>query len=59
MCVYENKQILFMGDSITALGTSESRLVGYFNEILKPSHFVNIAVYAASISAKGLEYINF
>ena len=35
----ENLKILFMGDSITALNTSELGWVGYFNEIIKPQHF--------------------
>ncbi len=45
---YENKKILFMGDSITALDTSERGWIRYFNEIIKPSHFVNVAVSGAS-----------
>lgn len=45
---YQNKRILFFGDSITALGTEECGWVGYFNEIVKPSHFENVAVYGAT-----------
>lgn len=44
---YENKKILFMGDSITELNTCERGWVKYFNEIIKPSHFVNTAVSGA------------
>ena len=44
----ENLKILFMGDSITALNTSERGWVGYFNEIIKPQHFENVAVSGAS-----------
>lgn len=49
---FENKKILFMGDSITALNTCERGWVRYFNEIIKPSHFVNVAVSGASIEDK-------
>ena len=41
---YENKKILFMGDSITALGV----WVKYFVEIIKPEKYVNIAVSSAT-----------
>ncbi len=41
---YKGKKILFMGDSITALGV----LVEYFNEIMEPKKFVNIAVSSAT-----------
>ncbi len=40
---YRNKRILFMGDSITALGG----WVNEFNKLIKPSFFVNIAVGGA------------
>ena len=49
MDVY-SKRILFLGDSITALGTTERGWVGYFNEIVKPSAFVNLAVSGARLS---------
>ncbi len=49
---WENKRILFMGDSITALGTEPRGWVGYFNEIIKPSFFVNVAVSGATIEDK-------
>lgn len=45
--MFQNPRILFMGDSITALGTTERGWVGYFNEIIKPSHFENVAVSGA------------
>jgi hypothetical protein len=45
---YEGKRILFMGDSITALGGWVKR----FNEIVKPAHFVNVAVSGATWSDK-------
>ncbi len=38
-------KILFMGDSITALGG----WVKCFNEIVKPTHFVNVAVSSATL----------
>ena len=41
---------LFLGDSITALNTTERGWVKYFNEIIKPSHFVNLAVSGARLS---------
>ena len=41
---YTNKKILFMGDSITALGV----WVNYFVEIMKPKKYVNIAVSSAT-----------
>ena len=41
---YKNKKILFMGDSITALGV----WVKYFIEIMKPEKYVNIAVSSAT-----------
>ena len=50
--MWENKRILFMGDSITALGTAERGWVGYFNDIIKPSHFINVAVSGATIEDK-------
>lgn len=53
---YENKRILFMGDSITALGTSERGWVKYFNEIIKPSFFVNVAVVGATWDDHGAVY---
>lgn len=46
----ENKRILFLGDSITALNTTERGWVRYFNEIIKPSFFVNLAVSGARLS---------
>lgn len=45
---YEGKRILFMGDSITALNTDVRGWVRYFNEIVKPAHFVNVAVPGAT-----------
>ena len=47
MANYEGKRILFMGDSITALNTDVRGWVRYFNEIVKPAHFVNVAVPGA------------
>lgn len=47
---YKNKRILFMGDSITALGTCERGWVKYFNEIIEPSFFMNTAVAGARLS---------
>lgn len=47
---YKNKRILFLGDSITALGISERGWIKYFNEIIEPSHFVNVAVSGARLS---------
>ncbi|MBO5908495.1 MAG: SGNH/GDSL hydrolase family protein [Clostridia bacterium] len=44
---YKNKRILFMGDSITELGTGDRGWVKYFNEIIEPSFFVNVAVIGA------------
>lgn len=41
---YKNKKILFMGDSITALGV----WVNHFIEIMKPEKYVNIAVSSAT-----------
>lgn len=49
---YDNKNILFMGDSITALGTDKRGWIRYFNEIIKPAHFVNVAVPGATIEDK-------
>ena len=43
-------RILFLGDSITALGTTERGWVRYFNEIVKPSFFVNLSVSGARLS---------
>lgn len=40
----KNPKILFMGDSITALGA----WVKIFNEIIRPEYFVNIAVSSAT-----------
>lgn len=40
----ENLRILFMGDSITAV----TQWVPMFNEVVRPAHFVNIAVSAAT-----------
>ena len=47
---YKNKKILFMGDSITALGTGERGWVKYFNEIIEPSFTVNTAVIGAKLN---------
>lgn len=47
---YKNKRILFLGDSITALNTCDRGWVKYFNEIIQPSFFVNIAVSGARLS---------
>lgn len=47
---YKNKRILFLGDSITALDTGERGWIKYFNEIIEPSHFVNVAVSGARLS---------
>ena len=47
---FENKKTLFLGDSITALGTGERGWVGYFNQAVKPSFFVNLAVSGARLS---------
>lgn len=42
---YKNKKILFLGDSVTASKLPTARYwVGYFNEIIKPSLYVNVAV---------------
>lgn len=41
-----------MGDSITALNTETRGWVGYFNQIIRPSHFVNVAVCGASLEDK-------
>ena len=43
---YKNKKILYMGDSITALG-GERGWVEHCNNILKPELYVNIAVSSA------------
>lgn len=43
-------RILFLGDSITALGTTERGWIRYFNETVKPSFFVNLAVSGARLS---------
>lgn len=48
MSNYEGKRILFMGDSITALNTDVRGWVRYFNESIKPAHFVNTAVPGAT-----------
>ena len=47
---YKGKRVLFLGDSITALNTSDRGWVKYFNEIMEPSHFVNVAVSGARLS---------
>lgn len=44
---FTGKKILFLGDSITALNTSERGWVRYFNEIIQPERFVNLSVYSA------------
>lgn len=44
---FTGKKILFLGDSITALDTSERGWVRYFNEIIQPSQFVNLSVASA------------
>lgn len=41
-----------MGDSITALNTSDRDWVKYFNEIFEPSFFVNVEVAGARISSE-------
>ena len=41
---YQNKRIMFLGDSITALGD----WINIFNSILKPSSYVNVAVSSAT-----------
>ena len=42
---YKYKKILFLGDSVTASNLPTARYwVGYFNEIIKPSLYVNVAV---------------
>ena len=43
-------KINFLGDSITALNTCERGWVKYFNEIIEPSFFMNIAVAGARLS---------
>ena len=45
-----SKKFLFLGDSITALGTTERGWIRYFNEIIKPDFFVNISVSGARLS---------
>lgn len=47
---YKNKKILFLGDSITALGVSDRGWIKYFNEIIEPLSFVNLAVSGARLS---------
>jgi len=47
---YKNKRILFLGDSITALNTTDRGWVKYFNEIMEPKHFVNVSVSGARLS---------
>ena len=44
---FTGKKILFLGDSITALNTSERGWVRYFNEIIQPEKFVNLSVSSA------------
>lgn len=46
----KNKRILFMGDSITELGTSERGWVRYFNEMLTPEKYVITAVIGARLA---------
>ncbi len=54
---YKNKRILFMGDSITALNTSDRGWVKYFNEIMEPSFFINVAVSGARLAnEKNVEF---
>ncbi len=43
----KHPKLLFMGDSITSLGVTSRGWVGYFNQIIKPSHFENVAVAGA------------
>ena len=45
---YENKKILFMGDSITAANLNDNGWCKYFNEIMKPAKSVNVAVSGAT-----------
>ena len=45
---YENKKILFMGDSITAANLNDNGWCKYFNAIMKPSKSVNVAVSGAT-----------
>ncbi|MBR4910842.1 MAG: SGNH/GDSL hydrolase family protein [Clostridia bacterium] len=47
---FKDKKILFLGDSITALNTTERGWVRYFNEIIMPESFVNLAVSGARLS---------
>ena len=47
---YENKKILFMGDSITAANINSNGWCKYFNEIMNPSKSVNVAVSGATWS---------
>ena len=44
---FTGKKILLLGDSITALNTSERGWVRYFNEIIQPERFVNLSVSSA------------
>lgn len=44
---YHDKKVLFMGDSITELNVGERGWCKYFNEIINPSSFVNVAVSSA------------
>ena len=44
---YENKKILFMGDSITAANLNNNGWCKYFNAIINPSKSVNVAVSGA------------
>lgn len=46
---YGSKKILFMGDSITALGTGTRGWIRYFNEIISPASFANTAVNGARL----------
>lgn len=46
---YENKKFLFLGDSITRLDTTERGWIKYFNEIIKPSLKINVAVNGAKM----------
>ena len=45
---YQGKKILFMGDSITAANLNDNGWCKYFNEIMKPSLSVNVAVSGAT-----------
>ncbi|MBR4761208.1 MAG: SGNH/GDSL hydrolase family protein [Clostridia bacterium] len=49
------KRFLFLGDSITELGVGERGWIRYFNEIVNPAFFVNIAVSGARLSNSGAD----